>query len=633
MPNHDLSSVRAKRSDPAHPWDDRVVRALIEALTSLRQELTALQSQLREGLDGVHPDHSAGAVNLVHYVGLRRHDLRQIQEQLAWIGLSSLGRSESHVLANLDKVLGLLHILAGEQWRSRAPEEPAGFKSAELRLIGHANALFGPPPASGRDTRIMVTLGTEASRDYGLVRAMVSAGMNCARINCAHDDPDVWAAMIANVVRARRDLGRACPVLMDLAGPKLRTGQIQPGPLVLKMRPQRDVFGRVFAPARIFVSAVPGTARPQGADAMLQVDSRWLDALSNGELIEFIDARGARRGLKSCEPADGGRWMEATQTAYVTPDTVLRRTRSSAHGAPNETRARFVPDSSRTLVLRPGDTLVLRRDQAPGRAELTDAQGRIVCPASIPCTLPQVFEQVQSGERISLDDGKIRGVIRHVSGDKIHVEITAARVTGSKLGADKGINLPDSTLDLPALTEKDLQDLSFVASHANMVGMSFIQQVSDIEQLQQELERRGRAETGIVLKIETRRAFENLPDLMLAAMRSPKVGVMIARGDLAVELGYERMAEVQEEIMWLAEAAHLPVIWATQVLETLAKHGQPSRAEITDAAMSEQAECVMLNKGPHVLEAIEALDDILSRMRAHHHKKRAMMRQLHWWST
>ena len=90
MPNHDLSSVRAKRSDPAHPWDDRVVRALIEALTSLRQELTALQSQLREGLDGVHPDHSAGAVNLVHYVGLRRHDLRQIQEQLAWIGLSTI---------------------------------------------------------------------------------------------------------------------------------------------------------------------------------------------------------------------------------------------------------------------------------------------------------------------------------------------------------------------------------------------------------------------------------------------------------------------------------------------------------------------------------------------------------------
>ena len=105
---------------------------------------------------------------------------------------------------------------------------------------------------------------------------------------------------------------------------------------------------------------------------------------------------------------------------------------------------------------------------------------------------------------------------------------------------------------------------------------------------------------------------------------------MIARGDLAVEMGWERLAEVQEEILWLAEAAHLPVIWATQVLETMTKHGMPSRAEITDAAMGERAECVMLNKGPHILDAIAALDDILARMQAHQHKKRSMLRKLHW---
>ena len=126
------------------------------------------------------------------------------------------------------------------------------------------------------------------------------------------------------------------------------------------------------------------------------------------------------------------------------------------------------------------------------------------------------------------------------------------------------------------------------------------------------------------------RAFENLPELVLAAMASPSLGIMIARGDLAVECGYERLAEVQEEILWLAEAAHVPVIWATQVLETLAKTGQPSRAEITDAAMGERAECVMLNKGAHIVEAIHALDDILSRMQAHQHKKRSMLRKLHW---
>jgi pyruvate kinase len=134
-----------------------------------------------------------------------------------------------------------------------------------------------------------------------------------------------------------------------------------------------------------------------------------------------------------------------------------------------------------------------------------------------------------------------------------------------------------------------------------------------------------------VLKIETRQAFEQLPQLLLTAMRRPKIGVMIARGDLAVECGYERLAELQEEILWLCEAAHLPVIWATQVLEQLAKRGQPSRAEISDAAMSERTECAMLNKGPYIKEAISALDNVLHRMSEHHYKKNALLRSLHSW--
>jgi pyruvate kinase len=133
---------------------------------------------------------------------------------------------------------------------------------------------------------------------------------------------------------------------------------------------------------------------------------------------------------------------------------------------------------------------------------------------------------------------------------------------------------------------------------------------------------------GIVLKTETRRGFQHFPELLLTSMRSASVGVMIARGDLAVECGYERLAEIQEEILWLCEAAHVPVIWATQVLENLAKTGHPSRAEITDAAMGERAECVMLNKGPFLVEAVHALNDILCRMRTHQQKKSATMRRL-----
>jgi pyruvate kinase len=120
--------------------------------------------------------------------------------------------------------------------------------------------------------------------------------------------------------------------------------------------------------------------------------------------------------------------------------------------------------------------------------------------------------------------------------------------------------------------------------------------------------------------------------MLFAAMSCPAAGVMIARGDLAVECGFERLAEVQEEMLWACEAAHMPVVWATQVLENLAKTGRPSRAEITDAAMGVRADCVMLNKGPHILDAMRALDDILRRMQEHQSKKRPLLRALKAWA-
>jgi pyruvate kinase len=166
-----------------------------------------------------------------------------------------------------------------------------------------------------------------------------------------------------------------------------------------------------------------------------------------------------------------------------------------------------------------------------------------------------------------------------------------------------------------------------------MVALSFANSADDVKLLQQHLtsissQLGSKSKPAIVLKIETKRGFENLPAMLLAAMAAPCCGVMIARGDLAVECGFERLAEVQEEILWLCEAAHVPVIWATQVLESLAKEGLPSRAEISDAAMGTRAECVMLNKGPHIIEAVKALSDILRRMQGHQSKKSSMLRQL-----
>jgi len=283
-----------------------------------------------------------------------------------------------------------------------------------------------------------------------------------------------------------------------------------------------------------------------------------------------------------------------------------------------------------TIRLYRGDSLVLTRNPAPGQPARFDNDSGIQRPAHIACSLPEIFPNIRSGERILFDDGRIGGVIRATGPDEILVEVTEARDAGEKLLPDKGINLPDTQLDLAGLTDLDIGHLEFIVRHADMVGLSFVRKPDDVLLLQKHLKRLRAVKLGIVMKIETRSAFERLPELIFALLRSPVAGVMIARGDLAVECGYERLAELQEEILWLAEAAHLPVIWATQVLEGMAKTGKPSRAEVTDAAMGERAECVMLNKGPHIIETIRMLDNILQRMQAHQWKKRSLLRRLHW---
>lgn len=102
---------------------------------------------------------------------------------------------------------------------------------------------------------------------------------------------------------------------------------------------------------------------------------------------------------------------------------------------------------------------------------------------------------------------------------------------------------------------------------------------------------------ALILKIETPRALANLRNIVVEAAGRQPTAIMVAPGDLAVEIAFTKLAEMQEEILWLAGAAQLPVIWATQVLDHLIRKGVPSRGEMTDAAMVARAECVMLNKG------------------------------------
>jgi pyruvate kinase len=616
-----------KNTDRCSTLKDENIEDILHELRIIHKYILAEEAQSAERLDQVHANFRESARNLIHYLSLRRRDLRPLQLSLARLGLSSLGRAESHVLATVNAVLEILHRLTGTRHPPAAT--PAGvidFATGERLLAEHTEALLGPA-TPGRGVRIMVTMPSEAADDYMLVHDLMQAGMDCMRINCAHDDLAAWDRMIEHLRRAEQELGRPCRLVMDLAGPKLRTGPLEPGPAVVKIRPRRDDFGRVTAPALVWLTPAHAPHRsPTPAAASLPVPAAWLARLRPGERVKFTDARGSRRILVVVDVGQGGCWLTATKTAYVIPGTILRHERELNK---REGRVGELPATKNAIILQRGDPLILTRNLEPGRPASRDGDGQILTPAMIGCSIPEVFDFISAGESIWFDDGKIGGIIEEVQSECALVRITQTRLRGEKLRAAKGINLPDSNLRLPALAAEDLEALSFVVQHADVVELSFANCSADLELLQENMARLGGPQPAIVLKIETRRGFENLPDMLLTAMASPCCGVMIARGDLAVECGFERLAEVQEEILWICEAAHVPVIWATQVLETLAREGIPSRAEITDAAMADRAECVMLNKGPHVLDAVAALDNILRRMQAHQAKKSATLRKLH----
>lgn len=604
--------------------DEPALEPLIQQLTALQAAALDLERQLAPRLAAIPEDRRASARNLLHYLALRQHEIRDLQSDLAALGLSSLGRLESHVLASIDAVLVALERLGGVA-PTRRPQPPVGFREGPALLAARTADLLGARPVD-RSVRVMVTMPSEAAEHHALVRELVAAGMDVMRINCAHDDADAWARMALHARQAAAEVGRPCRVFADLAGPKLRTGPIAPGPGVLHWFPLRDDVGHVLARAR--VRLVPaGAPAPAGGAPAVPLDGALLAALRAGDELHFADARGRRRLLAVVAPAAGGWWAEGERNTYLASGAGMELRRAGQPVAVGRVGA--LPPIEQALPLAVGDRLELTDDTLPGRPALRDAEGGVVRPARIGCTLPAALTAVRPGQRVFFDDGKLGAIVREAEPGRLSLEIVQARSGRAKLRGDRGINLPDTDLArLEALTDKDLRDLDFAVSHADGVGLSFVRRPEDVERLQAELDRRGGGDLGIVLKIETQRAFEALPRLLLAALRSPRVGVMVARGDLGVEVGFERLAEVQEEILWLCEAAHVPVIWATQVLETLSKKGMPSRAEVTDAAMGGRAECVMLNKGPHAVEAVRFLCDVLRRMQGHLDKKRATLRPL-----
>lgn len=481
----------------------QILNAVLQLRRDVAAEADAMFADWRKRI--TRADFEYSAKNFACYLALRRRDLRDLQSALLPLGLSSLGRSEARVLPNLDAVIASLQAICNVKKRQPHPTSEAFFKGENL-LKQNADLVLGKAP-DRRSVRMMITLPPRAIDDYAFVSTLLERGMNCARINCAHESPDEWEKMIHHIRRAEKSTGLSCKIFMDLAGPKVRTSTVQKPRLKSK----------------------------------------------KGDLIFLY-----------------------------------------AHRPSNK----------------------FKRFQ------------------QVKCALPDILPQVSQGDEVWIDDGHIGTVVEQCASSGALLRVTTVAEKGKVIKPDRGLNFPTTSLVINPLTEKDLRDLDFICAFADGVNYSFVQDESDVKRLQTELAKRAsrrNAPMTLIAKIETRRAVENFPEIVVQGAGRNPFGVMIARGDLAVEIGYQRIAEIQEELLWLSEAAHVPVVWATQVLESLVKKGIPSRAEITDAAMAERAECVMLNKGDFILNAMEILDNVLMRMQQHQRKKTPQLRRLYSW--
>lgn len=589
-------------------WEDRARRRqLAGEVGRLRAELLAYARGRADEVAHVHPVHHDDAVNLLHYVALRHHDMRALQRRLAERGLSSLGRSEAHVLASVEAVLAALRPLA-------AAPDPGTFAAGRAALDRNTDALLGARP-DGRVSRIMVTLPSEAAQDGDLVRRLAIRGMDVARINGAHDDVAAWEAMACHVRAAADAVGRPIAISVDLPGPKVRTGPIARGPAVVKARPLRDLRGVAIVPARV---ELVGREAVEGAIA---VGIDWRERRKVGDELSVVDTRGSHRTLTVTAVGDGATSAEVWDTTYFESGMTIRCSE-------DQTVIGALAPLAQFHVLRPGDELEVVAAPVVATPWHPGMDGRAV----IACTEPAAVCAAAVGDRVAIDDGRFVGVVEAAGGAAFTVRIQDTAPKGGKLRAEKGVNLPDTTLPVPMLAADDESLLAFAVRRADMIALSFLRHEDDIDEVVAQLDALGGGHLGLVLKVETIPAFERLPEILLRAMRRPRVGVMIARGDLAVETSFERLAELQEELLWLCEAARVPAIWATQVLDQLARTGRPSRAEVTDAAMAQRAECIMLNKGPHVETAISVLDEIITRMGGHQRKKTSLLRPLRsWW--
>ncbi len=230
-------------------------------------------------------------------------------------------------------------------------------------------------------------------------------------------------------------------------------------------------------------------------------------------------------------------------------------------------------------------------------------------PEKICICYPKILKDIKTGNRIFINDGRVELKVIKIKKGQIHV----LTIKGGLIEPRKGVNLPDTSISLPSLTKQDLEDLKFgVQNKVDYVAMSFVRSANDVKDLKQRLKKMG-SDAGVIAKIEKPQALEDIEEIVKASDV-----ILVARGDLGVEILLEKVPAVQKKILELGFKYRTPIIIATQMLESMIKDPRPTRAEATDVfqAVSDGADAVMLSGetavGNYPVETVEVMGRIIA---------------------
>lgn len=551
------------------------------------------------------PSHEESRDQLLAYLYMREHmpsDLHEAMEDAGW----RLEGQEAHLIDAIEQVLAYLRTPVDGGWELRKVTR----KEAKQLLHKRAEAVFGSP-SSVRPTRIMVTMDEAWVDEPGLIERLLLYGMDIARINCAYGSPETWEALVAIIRQAEKQLeqqlqGRRCRIYMDLPGPKIRVDRLAVNAGPMKLSVKKNLYGEPMEPLFgliSFSSSPPPSPLPRDVSFLWQLTAEDGATVEEGDELLFTDVRGKKRKLRVTEQiAPSCFKVLLSRTAYVQKGMKLRRGSASF----TLCSVLFIPMKAFVTV---GTPLYIYFDDA------AFAQAQNGCGVKMTTTLAKAWRNVRAGDRLYLNDGQIAARVVKVHERHVEAKVVADGGKRKAIKQGTGIHLPDSFLHLtvPPLTDRDLEWIPFIARWADIVGLSFVQASHDLRKLYHLLAEQGAGSLPVIAKIETRAALHNFVRILLEGLKFPAFGVMIARGDLALEIGFEHLAAAQNDVLALCRAAHIPVIWATQVLEQMAKKGIPSRAEISDVFLGKQAQCIMLNKGRHIAEAVRLLSSLLEK--------------------